>query len=596
MRKLSLHVSALSNEEYNDFTSCLTDLTGTPVQPSYDETQVLSVREVRAWMRGRYTGMGSQIDEILKFFSPDLGPAATMSAGEFFAALRLVRHCECGKGPDRNLVFTASLTPSSSPKTATVPLSRSRTNPFTSSSTDRPPPLHPLARTATTKSISSSSETLTTQTTPRPPHSSHNPFFPPTAPLPVPAKNMSSSQSESNNHYTASKKTKLPPLPPRKPANMRGNPSAADPSSISTLMKQSLQASKTGQTMKRAEEMLEKERILSVLKSSSKHRETSPNKDSRSVSPHREPIVYTSSVSSGASASTSGSSNQPPKLPYRPQKRQVLPSPPASASSLQEVALAGSRPPRVALNSRSSSSSSRVLDSRSTSSSPTRRDPPPTHPLRKAPTTAPISGRRAAYEDITPTEHRPARSQSFSSRFTDDSAWRSERRRPESMQMLGGQRGALDGSSFATPSDDADSNSSSPSGLSRHMSLSSSTSGASRHLRQGSLNLANLSLNPEATDIMQQLRFKAEAGIAPRRGFVRHDRAGQDEDRLLGVNNVAPFGQRTTPSPIEESPFGDRFTGLRRDDSGDGDRPPDTPGSNFYFDRPNIDDGWHRIS
>lgn len=101
--------------------------------------------------------------------------------------------------------------------------------------------------------------------------------------------------------------TKLPPLPPRKPAppiplqpsqsalvppprhsstllsptarsqTYVGSHSAVPPPPpsksalhvTSTLMKQSLQASKAAQTMKKAEEQLEKERVLQVLKSSS---------------------------------------------------------------------------------------------------------------------------------------------------------------------------------------------------------------------------------------------------------------------------------------------------------------------------------------
>ena len=43
--------------------------------------------------------------QILRFFSPNLSQADTLSGGEFFAALRLVVHVENGKDVDRGLAF-----------------------------------------------------------------------------------------------------------------------------------------------------------------------------------------------------------------------------------------------------------------------------------------------------------------------------------------------------------------------------------------------------------------------------------------------------------------------------------------------------------
>ena len=43
--------------------------------------------------------------QILRLFSPDLGPADVLTGGQFFAALRLVSHVLSGKEMDPSLVF-----------------------------------------------------------------------------------------------------------------------------------------------------------------------------------------------------------------------------------------------------------------------------------------------------------------------------------------------------------------------------------------------------------------------------------------------------------------------------------------------------------
>jgi len=43
--------------------------------------------------------------QILRFFSPNMGPMDTISGGQFFAALRLVVHVESGSDLDRGLAF-----------------------------------------------------------------------------------------------------------------------------------------------------------------------------------------------------------------------------------------------------------------------------------------------------------------------------------------------------------------------------------------------------------------------------------------------------------------------------------------------------------
>lgn len=57
MRSLSLHVSALNDDEYTLFTSSFADLVASDASLATDdhlEKHTVSVREARAWLRGRY--------------------------------------------------------------------------------------------------------------------------------------------------------------------------------------------------------------------------------------------------------------------------------------------------------------------------------------------------------------------------------------------------------------------------------------------------------------------------------------------------------------------------------------------------------------
>ncbi|KIP01875.1 hypothetical protein PHLGIDRAFT_324748 [Phlebiopsis gigantea 11061_1 CR5-6] len=115
MRPLTLHSSALTDSEYNLYTTALLDLAGEdavshPSDDSYYASLVVSAREARAWIRGRYTAGGGalspgQVDGVLKLFCPALAPADTLSGGQFFAAMRLVTHLRHGKPLDGSLVF-----------------------------------------------------------------------------------------------------------------------------------------------------------------------------------------------------------------------------------------------------------------------------------------------------------------------------------------------------------------------------------------------------------------------------------------------------------------------------------------------------------
>lgn len=59
MRALTLHISALNDSEYDSYTDALNDLTADanagPATDEYYEKISVGVREVRAWLRGRYS-------------------------------------------------------------------------------------------------------------------------------------------------------------------------------------------------------------------------------------------------------------------------------------------------------------------------------------------------------------------------------------------------------------------------------------------------------------------------------------------------------------------------------------------------------------
>ncbi|KAJ7177186.1 hypothetical protein C8R46DRAFT_1347034 [Mycena filopes] len=125
-RRLSLHPSALSDAEYTLFTASLgelLDVDATSTNGAIDwERLSVSVREARAWLCGRYAGLGSGVvDEILRLF-----PAPTLGGGAFFAALRLVLHAQAGRGVDRSLAFVQAPVPTA----PSPPTSNTAYNPF----------------------------------------------------------------------------------------------------------------------------------------------------------------------------------------------------------------------------------------------------------------------------------------------------------------------------------------------------------------------------------------------------------------------------------------------------------------------------------
>lgn len=62
-RPLTLHVSALSNSEYNAYTTSLADVTSPTPEVAWEDI-TMGVREARGWIRGRYGVDGSVIDQV----------------------------------------------------------------------------------------------------------------------------------------------------------------------------------------------------------------------------------------------------------------------------------------------------------------------------------------------------------------------------------------------------------------------------------------------------------------------------------------------------------------------------------------------------
>jgi hypothetical protein len=74
MRSLFLHVSALNDDEYTLFTSSFADIVAPdpPLKPDDDfEKLTVSIREARAWLRGRYPDLPvSDLDQVRFSLSP----------------------------------------------------------------------------------------------------------------------------------------------------------------------------------------------------------------------------------------------------------------------------------------------------------------------------------------------------------------------------------------------------------------------------------------------------------------------------------------------------------------------------------------------
>ncbi|KAG9118528.1 hypothetical protein FRC07_006910, partial [Ceratobasidium sp. 392] len=107
-RPLWLHISALSPDEYDAYPPALEDIASIGQDGDKDwESRSVSVLVAKGWMRGRYRDQvdGEIVDKILRYFYPGLSQTDVLSAGQFFAALRLISHAQRGHALDKNLVF-----------------------------------------------------------------------------------------------------------------------------------------------------------------------------------------------------------------------------------------------------------------------------------------------------------------------------------------------------------------------------------------------------------------------------------------------------------------------------------------------------------
>ena len=345
---------------------------------------------------------------------------------------------------------------------------------------------------------------------------------------------------------------KLPPLPPRKtppllpprstsivvsppltgphPKLPPPLPPAKVPHHTTALMQQSLQASKAAQEAKRLEAQRGQERVLQVLKSSS-----------RSISPPKRPGV--GSASSRSSADGSGPSR--PLLPPRPRV-----SPPASVTSARsfEQVAGATLLARATLRSPSPMRSRPVTRPRTPSPSrPTTDLPPPVHPNRKSSQSDHVSSTATGSGPSPPSSARFGRSRSVHHPSPPPVP---QRRRPDSVQVLPTPRSGPSTPNYSTlapkPSTAPPTSSPTFSRLSRHLSMS-----------------AREPMWDDVRGTLSTVRYKAEAGISKRGwvpGLEREERLMADNEGLrstsssddgLGVDAELPTDEERRRGPLE---------------------------------------------
>ncbi|KAH9958373.1 hypothetical protein BGW80DRAFT_1256921 [Lactifluus volemus] len=466
MRSLFLHVSALNDEEYTLFTSSFTDLIASdlPLSTDHDyEKQTVSVREARAWLRGRYSDLPvTDLDAILRLFSPSPGQDPVLSRGQFFALLRLVLHVRGGAELDRNLVFKQVRlnTSYNEPASPTRPVNDHPSNPF---------PAPPRRRQFSAGGVFDV------------PTSDTNPFTPT-------AHVHEHSQPPIHPDLRSATISSSPTIVPERPqCFIQATPqllAAKVPHLTTALMQQSLQASKAGQEAKRIEAQREQERVLQVLKSSTQN--GSPSKRSGVGAGNLRPSV------DGAG----------PTIPVLPPRPRVSPTASVTSTrSFEQVAGASLTSHRMFQRSRSPSQPRSLPLSRSRSppspSRPTTDLPPPVHPNRQSTQSEHNTDSTAL---SSPSSARLARSKSVNHSSPPPIP---RRRRPESVQVL--------------PPPGASSSTQTPVSLHATPATSASTSFARlpRHL---SLSTRE-PLWDDMRDTLSAVRYKAEAGFS-RRGWV----------------------------------------------------------------------------
>ncbi|KAG2039318.1 hypothetical protein BDR03DRAFT_998938 [Suillus americanus] len=584
MRPLVLHVSALNDLEYNLFTSSLNDLAVSPHpitlhDDAHFEAMSVGVREVRAWLRGRYPHLPTaDIDKILKLFYPNLLHTDCLTGGQFFAALRLVLHTVSGKRVDRTLAFVqVHLIPevlersrSTSPSKRQVhapPVHPDRPKQYATSSNSSSPDINPFRQSLESETQHSLPYVPDQSDTPpvipsRPPQKiSHNPFL---------IRDKANETDPAQKSPEKRNDGKIPPLPPRKPAPLVSQPRRASlaqsrgtpglvpfdaprsikPSHITTpLMKQSLEASKHGQNMKRVEEQLDRERVLQVLKTTSSG--SSASSRPRSLSPTKQ-------FRKGLGSRSSGSEDT---CPAPPLPRRRTPSSPSSTSSslpsIDQVASASlntqsshtSTPFRPPLPTREPTfpGNSLLITTQDVSS---HLPAPPTHPDRR-PT-------NDTADSITFSSIRPTRSKSLRHTATPPLP-PPRRKRPESIQLITASNTTeLPSSASAFPSH---TRTSSFQGLSRHLSLTrdrdTTDTSPMSHIQK---TISNLQL--KAQPKLDAARYKAEAGFS-RRGFVHHSHAPArwmeegEQGLMTDTHQEDDDGAHVDRDPHTESPTDD---------------------------------------
>ncbi|KAI0302908.1 hypothetical protein B0F90DRAFT_1816471 [Multifurca ochricompacta] len=587
MRSLLLHVSALNEDEYDLFNSSFADLIALDASLTTDddfEKQSVSIRETRAWLRGRYADLlVTDLDEILRLFTPNPGQESILTRGQFFAVLRLVLHVRRGAELNRNLVFKQG---SCSIFTSTI-TRENGLRPMDDGKLSRTP--HPLWRAVSLCQLKKYSvdqlrleqlgwPTMCYNLTDVHLNVSHNdptsPTLPvndrPSRPVPAPPRRRQISiggvfdtpthhfvsyysslkapiitiagdypahPHHASNPFVAraaaaaaaarsnpSPERKLPPLPPRKAPPLlpprsasllvtpRGGtppskptpppPPAKVPHVMTALMQHSLQASKAAQEAKRIETQREQERVLQVLKSST-----------RSVSPPKR-----SGVGSGSSRSSADGAG-----PLLPPRTRISPPPSVTSShSFEQVAGASLVVREPVRRSRSplhlpSRSQSRSRSQSPSPSRPTTDLPPPVHPNRKTPqveTTAPSP----TTPTLSPSLARFGRSKSVHHPSPPPIP---QRRRPESVQLLSSPGSGL------SPHQNPSVSPRTPLATSTSASAATSSPTFPRLARHLSLS-AREPLWDDMRDTLSAVRYKAEAGFS-RRGWV----PGLDRDERL---------------------------------------------------------------
>ncbi|KAH8110384.1 hypothetical protein DFH11DRAFT_1880653 [Phellopilus nigrolimitatus] len=268
-RRLFLHVSALSDTEYAVYVDALHDLLddGNCAVPDDElERKQVGVREVRAWMKGRFRDLGvGEIDKVLQLFVPQMAQKDALAGGQLLAAGSDVGEgnvfvqAEPSSPSTSRFSFPASRLKQLDPPTpdlpiepthdSTHPTSTSRGNPFfldpflpdpnpnssnphtnpphSAPARPHPPPAHPSLTPSSKPNAPSARRASLSSAPPIPPVSSKpraegagamgvrpgstNPFL-------QRAKTLSGAIKSSNGTGTG----KTPPLPPRKPAHMSG--------------------------------------------------------------------------------------------------------------------------------------------------------------------------------------------------------------------------------------------------------------------------------------------------------------------------------------------------------------------------------------